>query len=262
MGRQGQNSEGERRIRAAVRALMSPGVWLVVAVQLPTGLLIHNILLTLSSEESARPLLPWIMLLTLLFLVYVYLMSGTSRAFALNAATVSPQEAFMRGQQVFNAFLWLAVKICLLGMLTVYLGLYVFGIAAQVIGATSESDAEAVIQTLAPVLVPIVKGSAMIAPFALVYWLPIVFIRNDFRIIPTARLAFKIIWRQLPKSGFLAFLIFCPLLLLWLLPSGTPFVFTLLLGVLGQLMAWTAYIYCVEILLANPDWLPPNIHPD
>ena len=66
MARQSQDSEGERRIRAAVRALMSPGVWLVVAVQLPTGLLIHNILLTLTSEEATQPLLPWIMLLMLL----------------------------------------------------------------------------------------------------------------------------------------------------------------------------------------------------
>jgi hypothetical protein len=258
MGGQGQANEGERRIRAAVRALMSPGVWLVVAVQLPTAMLIHNILL---SEESAKPLLPWVMLLTLLFLVYVYLMSGTSRSFALSAVTVSPQDAFMRGQQVFNAFLWLAVKICLLGMLTVYIGLYVFGTVARIIGATTGSGAEAVIQASAPALIPIVKAAAMVAPFALVYWLPVVFIRNDFRIIPTARLALKIIWRQLPRSGFLAFLIFCPLLLLWLLPNDIPFVFTLLLGALGQLMAWTAYVYCVETLLANPGWLPPKLSP-
>lgn len=261
MGWQGQDGEGERRIRAAVRALMSPGVWLVVAVQLPTGMLIHNILLTLSSGESAQPLLPWIMLLTLLFLVYVYLMSGTSRAFALNAATVSLQDAVMRGQQVFNAFLWLAVKICLLGMLAVYVGLYVFGMVAQLIGVTTESETEAVIQTLTPVLVPIVKAAAMITPFALVYWLPIVFVRNDFRVIPTVRLALKIIWRQLPRSGFLAFLVFFPLLLLWLLPSAAPFVVTLLLGVLGQLLAWIAYVYCVEMLLANRNWMPPKLSP-
>lgn len=261
MGRQGQDSEGERRIRAAVRSLMSPAVWLVVAVQLPTGVLIHNVLSALGSEESTQPLLPWVMLLTLLFLVYVYLMSGTSRAFALNAATVSPREALMRGQHVFNAFLWLAIKICLLGMLTVYIGLSVITMAAQLVGALAESDAQMAVQALTPVLVPIIKGSAMIAPFALVYWLPIVFVRNDFRIIPTVRLALKIIWHQLSKSSFLAFLIFFPLLLLWLLPSGAPFALTLLLGVLGQLMAWTAYVYCVEILLANPDWLPPKPSP-
>ena len=259
MGAQGQDSEGERRIRAAVRALMSPGVWLVVAVQLPTGMLIHSILVTLASGEPAQPILPWVMLLTLLFLVYLYLMSGTSRAFALNATVVSPQDAVTRGQQVFNAFLWLAARICLLGTLTVGLGLFVFGMVAQLIGTTTESDTETVIQALAPVLAPILKGSAMIAPFALVYWLPIVFVRNDFRIIPTAWLALKIIWRQLPKSGFLAFLILFPLLLLWLLPSGAPFVLMLLLGVLGQLMAWTAYVYCVENLLGNPDWMSPTL---
>lgn len=261
MSEQAQYGEGERRIRAAVRAVMSPGVWLVVAVQLPTGMLIHNVLLMLTSEESQEPLLPWIMLLTMLFLVYVYLMSGTSRSFALNAATVSPREVFIRGQQVFNAFLWLAVKICLLGMFTVYVALYVFGVAAQLISTTTESDAEAVVQALAPVLVPIIKASAIIAPFALVYWLPIVFVRDDFRIIPTAWLALQIIWRQLPRCGFLAFLVFSPLLMLWLLPSGTPFALTLLLGALGQLMAWTAYVYCVETLLANPDWLPPKLSP-
>lgn len=261
MSEQAQHSEGERRIRAAVRVFMSPGVWLVVAVQLPTGMLIHNILLALTSEESQEPLLPWIMLLTLLFLVYVYLLGGTSRSFALNAATVSPQEAFTRGKQVFNAFLWLAVKIGLLGMFAVYVALYMFGVAAHLIGATTESDAEAVIQAMAPVLVPIIKASAMIAPFALVYWLPIVFVRNDFRIIPTAWLALQIIWRQLSRSGFLALLIFCPLLVLWLLPNGAPFALILMLGALGQLMAWTAYVYCVETLLSHPDWLPPRLLP-
>lgn len=249
MTQSSQTSESERRIRAAVRAVMSPGVWLAVAMQLPTGLLVFRVIELLLSETPAQGQLQvFTMMLAVLFLGYLYLMSGTSRSFALGTATVSAQEALRRGRDVFNAFLWLAVKIFFLGLVASSVLLYFFGVAARLAGVSAEDD-------LSAVLGPLIKGIAVITPFALVYWLPVVFLRNDFRLLPTVGWALQIIWRQLPRSGFLVFLIFTPLAVFWLLPHGTPFVFMLVIALLSQLMAWTAYVYCVEVVADNPTWL-------
>ena len=249
MAQNSKKNEAERRIRAAVRTVLSPGVWLAIAVQLPTGLLIYWVIGMLLSEEPAQgQLRAFTLLLALLFLAYLFLMSGASRSFAIGAATVSVQEAARRGTEVFNAFLWLAVKIFLLGIVASSVFLYFLGIAVQLAGVNSQGEAQGL-------LMSVIKGIALITPFALVYWLPVIFVRNDFRVIPTVWRALKIIGRQLPRSGFLAFLMFAPLLVLWLMPAGTPFVLILIITLLGQLMAWTAYVYCVQTLADNPGWL-------
>lgn len=251
MAQNRKKNETERRIRAAVRTVMSPGVWLAIAVQLPTGLLIYWVIGMLLSEEPPQgQLRAFTLLLALLFLAYLFLMSGASRSFALGAATVSVQEAVRRGIEVFNAFLWFAIKVFLLGMVASSVLLYVLGIAVQLAGVNGQGEAQGIVMS-------VIKGIALITPFALVYWLPVIFVRHDFRVIPTVGWALKIIWRQLPRSGFLALLIFAPLLVLWLIPAGTPFIFTLIITLLGQLTAWTAYVYCVEALADNPSWLMP-----
>ena len=230
---------------------MSPGVWLAIGVQLPTGMLLYWVVGMLLAEEPQQgQVRAFTLLLALLFLAYLYLMSGASRSFALGAATVSVQEAARRGREVFNAFLWFAIKVFLLGMVSSSVLLYVLGSVVQLAGVTSQGEAQAL-------LVSVIKGIALITPFALVYWLPVIFVRNDFRVIPTVGWALKIIGHQLFRSGFLAFLVFTPLLVLWLMPSGTPFILILMVTLLGQLMAWTAYVYCVENLAKNPRWLTP-----
>jgi hypothetical protein len=251
MAQNRKRNEAEQRIRAAVRTVMSPGVWLAIAVQLPTGLLIYWVMGMLLSEEPPQgQLRVFTLLLALLFLAYLFLMSGASRSFALGAATVSVQEAIRRGREVFNAFLWFAMKVFLLGMVASSVMLYFLGMAVQLTGVNTQGEAQGI-------LVSAIKGIALIIPFALIYWLPVIFVRNDFRVIPTVGWALKILWRQLPRSGFLALLIFVPLLVLWLMPAGTPFILTLIITLVGQLMAWTAYVYCVEVLADNPSWLMP-----
>lgn len=246
-----KKNEAEQRIRAAVRAVMSPGVWLAIAVQLPVGLLIYWVIGMLLSEEPPQgQLRVFTLLLALLFLAYLFLMSGASRSFALGVATVSVQETVRRGREVFNAFLWFAMKVFLLGMVVSSVVLYFLGIAVQLAGVNSQGEAQGI-------LASVIKGVALITPFALVYWLPVIFVRNDYRVIPTVGWALKILWRQLPRAGFLALLIFAPLLALWLMPAGAPFILTLIVTLLGQLMAWTAYVYCVEVLADNPSWLTP-----
>ncbi|MFQ5935532.1 MAG: hypothetical protein ACE5LB_03885 [Acidiferrobacterales bacterium] len=248
MTQQAGKTEGERRIRAAVRTVMSSGVWLVVAVKLLlAGLLAYRIMPMMADGASEAQQPSSALLFAVLLIVYAYLMSGASRSFALGTATVSAQETVNRGKEVFSTFLWFAVKILFLA-LVLWIVLVRF---TQAVTGGNESDIEAVIASVAPV----VKGLAAIVPFALAYWLPIVFVRKDFRIVPTMWSALQIIFRQLLHSGFLAFLLLLPLLVIWLVPATAPVVVTIALSTLTQMMAWIAYVYCVEAVIDNPGWV-------
>ena len=166
-----KKNEAEQRIRAAVRTVMSPGVWLAIAVQLPVGLLFSWVLGMLLSEEPPQgQLRVFTLLLALLLLAYLFLMSGASRSFALGVATVSVQETVRRGREVFNAFLWFAMKVFLLGMVVSSVVLYFLGIAVQLAGVNSQGEAQGI-------LASVIKGVALITPFALVYWLPVIFVQ-------------------------------------------------------------------------------------
>jgi hypothetical protein len=234
-------TEGERRIRAVVRALLSSGVWLVIAVQvLAAAVFVYRVIPIMSSDAAAVELPGALFLLVALLVLYVYLMSGTSRSFAVGTAVVSAQESLNRGKEVFGAFLLLALKVLVLALIFLYL----LGLVVQLISVSTGSDVQTVLSQVGPVI----RLMATIAPFALVYWLPVMFVRNDFRAIPTLRAALLLIWQRLWKSGFLAFLAFSPLLVFWLLPAGSPPALMLVLSVVGQLMAWSAYVYCVELL--------------
>ncbi len=237
-------TESERRIRAAVRTALSAGVWLVMGVQLAALALVMYRVAPLGSLEVAVAQAPGTLLTVLvLFLAYTYVMSGTSRSFAVGRTTVSALESLNRGREVFSAFLWLFVKVLLLGLGC----LYALVIVAQLIAVAAQS------RTLATTILWIGPRIIFaIAPFALVYWLPLVFVRNDFRLTPTMRAALTILWQRWSRSGFLAFLVFFPVLILWLLPQGAPLAALLPVSLIGQLMAWTAYVYCVEAV-TDPD---------
>lgn len=231
-------TENERRIRAGVRTALSSGVWAVIAVQLLAVAFVLNGIAPFGSLEAALSQAPGLaIVLAVLVLGYAYLMSGTSRAFATGKATVAVRDSLNRGREVFPAFLWLALKLLVLGLVC----LYVLATIAYLIAAAAQSKglAEQILWSGPRIILAI-------APFVFVYWLPVVFVRNDFRLMPTLRAALEIIWRRLSSSSFLAFLIFFPLLLLWLLPAGAPVAVVLAVSLLGQLMAWTAYVYCVE----------------
>ncbi len=231
-------TESERRIRAVVRTALSPGVWAVIAVQLLAVAFVLNGIAPFGSLEAALSQAPGLaILLAVLVLGYAYLMSGTARAFAMGTATVAVQDGLNRGREVFSAFLWLALKLLGLGLLC----LYVLATIAYIIAAAAQSKALA-----EQVLWNGPRIMLAVAPFVFVYWLPVVFVRNDFRLAPTLRAALELIWRRLPDSSFLAFLIFFPVLLLWLVPAAAPLAVVLAVSLLGQLMAWTAYVYCVE----------------
>ncbi len=240
MNQQPTPTESEQRIRAAVRVVLSPGVWLVIGLQVVFMTLRTQTILPLGDFGPAR-LAPAIFG-TLLILIY--LMSGTFRSFALGNSTVSIYETLSRGKEVFASFLWLLVQV---GLLAVVVGF----VLLNLLYLSRSVDLEQLITEM----VPYVTIIAMVVPFLLVYWFPVVFSTNDFRVFATLRSALRIIWQRLWRSGFLAFLILVPLVAFWLLPDSSPLIVFLIVSVIGEVMGWIAYVYCVESLASNPSWV-------
>jgi len=211
MNQQPTPAESEQRIRAAVRVVLSPGVWLVIGLQVVFVTLAQTIL----PLDDVGP--TGLALATFgASLILIYLVSGTFRSFALGNNTVSIYEALSRGKEVFTSFLWLLVQVVLLSSLVLFVLLGLFYSSGSVDGANTEQ--------LLTEMVRNIRMIAIVIPFLLVYWFPVVFSTNDFRVFATLRSALRIIWQRLWKSGFLAFLIFFPLVAFWLLPDTSPLI--------------------------------------
>lgn len=224
------DGEGTRRLRATLRALMSGGVWLVVVTQLVLPLMAN-----MPGDTEGAAHLVRIAAVTLMLLGLLYLIAGASRALALGRDPVSIVAVLRSGKPVFIPFLWLLFKTGLLAAVILQLGMLV-GVLISGLEAT------ALVEHIAPY-----TGATLAAlGFVLVYWMPIVFADNNFVMLPTLAQAFRVFRARLRFSGYLAFLTLTPALIAVLIggePSG------LVIGglnLVGGMMGWIAYVYCVE----------------
>jgi len=227
-------SEGGRRLHAAVRTVLSPGIWLVLASQVALA-----VSLQWRSAEAGSPeasLLP-IMLTTALLVLFLYLQAGAYHALAQGRAAVSPADIVRAGKSVFTAFVWLTVKAGLLLVLIINLLMY---LSLLVIG----HDLKTVMETLSPFFGPLVG----ILAFVFVYWLPFVFVRSEFRLLPSLGAALRIARARLSHSGFLALLVLAPVLVSVLLPADIPLLLDFAVSLVSGVLGWVAYIYCAEVL--------------
>ena len=243
MNQQPTPTESEQRVRAAVRVVLSPGVWLVIGLQVVFMTVRSQTILPLDDIGPTGLALATFGTL----LILIYLVSGTFRSFALGNSTVSIYETLSRGKEVFTSFLWLLVQLGLLAVVVGFVLLSLFSSSRSVDGTNTEQ--------LIMEMAPYVRIIAMVVPFLLVYWFPVVFSTNDFRVFTTLRSALRIIWQRLWRSGFLAFLIFFPLVAFWLLPDNSPLIVFLIVSAIGEVTGWIAYVYCVASLASNPSWV-------
>jgi hypothetical protein len=109
-------------------------------------------------------------------------------------------------------------------------------------------DMKVITNALSPFFSPAVG----ILTFVFVYWLPFVFVRREFHLLPSLKAALQIARDRLSDSAFLALLVLVPVLVSGWLPSDTPLMFDLLVSVVSGVMGWIAYIYCIEVLRAQP----------
>jgi uncharacterized membrane protein len=145
------------------------------------------------------------------------------------------------GRVVFAAFVWLTLKAgLLLAAVTNVLIVVVLLLTGQ--------DIKVLMNALSPFFSPAVG----ILTFVFVYWLPFVFVRREFHLLPSLKAALQIARDRLPDAAFLALLVLVPVLVSGWLPSDTPLMFDLLVSVVSGVMGWIAYIYCIEVLRAQP----------
>lgn len=225
-------SEGERRLRAAVRALLSTGVWCAVGGQL---LLIALWRFASVDADARAAVLAFV--LAAAFAGFLYLTVGVSQALADRRDAVGVRVAVGAGSASYGPFLWMIVKLALLGGVLV-------NIAILIVNGVAAGEPRAWTEPVVTYL-PLAQG---VVAFVFVYWLPIVFVRRNFALFQTLRAALVTAWQRLPRAGYLAFLTLTPAVLAIVAGGSAPFVVLLLLTLMGALMEWIAYVYCVEWL--------------
>jgi len=224
-------TEGERRLRALVRAALSPGVWLVVGVQLALQLALARGL------DGDEPTPGRLLALSGLLLGFAWVQASAYRALAYGHDRLSAADTLHAGRGRFTRFLWLFVKLGLLAALLSNVAVFLF-----LSGSGMAPD------TLLRALAPFLGLLWAAFGFLFVYWLPLVFVTDDFRLLVTLRRALFTAWRRLPQSGFLALLILLPPALFTLLPADASPWLLVPLAAGASLLGWAAYIYCAEWL--------------
>lgn len=224
--------ESTRRLRALIRALLSHGIWAIIALQLLMGVVMR----TPVGEGGAMAAMRTALLLAATLGV-LYGTAGMSAALAASRDPVPIAGMVTAGRPVFGAFLWLVVKAGLLALAVLQVVLTI------TIAMSHQEPAQAIAQ-LPSFMLPL----AAILGFVLVYWMPVVFHRRDFRLLATLAEALRLARSRLSAAGFLALLTLAPPALAWALDGrgGAPAAFVL--QVMASLLAWAAYIYCVEWL--------------
>ena len=230
--------ESGLRLRAAIRALLSPGIWLLLAVQLA---LVFTLRWSVPDDASPLTSALAIFLTATALMLFYYLQAGAFHALTQGRETLTVAEVVRAGRVVFAAFVWLTLKAGLL--LAVVMNVLIF-VALLLTG----HDIKAVMNALSPFFSPAVG----ILTFVFVYWLPFVFVRREFHLLPSLKAALQIAWDRRSDSAFLALLVLVPALVSGWLPSETPLMFDLLVSVVSGVLGWIAYIYCIEVLRERP----------
>lgn len=229
MNSPGPDLQADGRLRAAVRALLSRGVWCVIGAQLGLIILWRRFFSVDAGTERLEMLL-----LAFALAGFLYVTAGVSQALANSRETVGIRAALRAGTRSYGPFLWMIAKLALLSgvllNLVVYLG-----------GEAGAGESPAWSKQVAGYL-PLIQG---LIGFVFVYWLPIVFVRRNFALFETLRAALVTARQALPRAGYLAFLTLTPALLATVADASMPLIAVLLLNLLGGVMEWIAYIYCV-----------------
>jgi hypothetical protein len=227
-------SESARRLHAVVRTLLSRGVWLVLTAQM---ILILSLQWRVPEGESPILASLAISLTALALLLFFYLQAGAFHVLAQGRGALSVEEVLRGGKVVFSAFVWLTLKAGLLLMA-------VINVVTLFVVFAGGYDLKATTQLLTSVFGPM---SGVLA-FIFAYWLPWVFVRRDFSLLPSLRAGLKMAWTRLPQSTFLALVILAPLLVALFLPADGPLWLDLAASLVAGILGWVAYVYCVEVL--------------
>jgi hypothetical protein len=234
-------SESQRRLRAALRSLLSHGVWLTIVFELCVSTLPRTgALEQLGAGKFA--------ILGVVAAIAVYLQAGTMLALARGREVISVTEVLLSGRLVFPRFVWLMLKIGLLFLVLINVAL--LGLSAA--GLIDIEDKDAL-----PVFASIVAVAIVPLKYLLAYWLPWVFAHQDFRLSVSLPAALRMGWRRFPQAGwFLALLLLLPGSVLVSLSPQAPVVLLTGIMLVAMQLDWIAYVYCVETVREEPPGAP------
>ncbi len=230
--------EATRRIRALVRAAYSPAVWAMalVSVFMTTSRFI-------SVDKTHAVQVDPVVLTLVLFLLFLlfFLTAGSCDAFARSKNPVSLGEALRSASQVFGSFLWLMLKASLVGFVLFEV---IVMIVAGIVGVDVFKDGQntAMLFTL----------FASVLALVFVYWMPIVFVRRNFRLFETLGLALGVVRERPGSMVYLGVLLLTPVAVLSLAGSVIPAVLAIPVVAAGEWLRWSAYSYCVDVITAAP----------
>jgi hypothetical protein len=228
------DTEGQRRLRALVRTLLSPGIWMLLAAQAALVMLFRW-----AAPAEVAPFATFLTAATLM--LFFYLEAGAFHALALSREVLSIGQVLRGGAPVFARFLWLTLKA---GVLLVVLINFIF---LLILLATQTEP-----KRLTAGFYQHIGLIAGVAAFVFAYWLPFVFVRREFRLFVSLRSALRIARARLSHSVFLALLILAPTLTFEWLPQDLPLALVLATNALSGVLGWVAYVYCVETLQELP----------
>jgi hypothetical protein len=227
--------ENTRRIHSLVRAAYSPAVW---------GMALISVLLTSARLLATTKGVPvWIgpILLTLAVILFIYLTAGACEAFARTSAPVSLGEAFRSAGHVFGSFLWLMIKASLVGFV---LFEAVLMLVVVVIGVEPFKDPKRTADVF--------TVFASIVALVFVYWVPIVFVRRNFRLFDTLGMALRTVRERPGSMFFLAILLWAPVAVLTITGDQVPLLVVIPIVAVGEWLRWSAYAYCVDVVASMP----------
>lgn len=227
-------TEGAFRLHATIRAALSPGIWFVLAAQLALLFSLHW-----RVPAEAAPLLSVlaVFLTATTLLAFFYLQAGAFHALTQGRGALSVTEVLRAGKPVFVNFVWLTLKAGLLFALAMY-------VLVLVVLALTGTDFKYLMELLSSTFGPMTG----VMGFVFVYWLPLVFVRHEFRLLPTLKASLQIAWSRLGHAAFLALLVVAPALVFGILPADSPLLVDALASLASGFLGWIAYIYCVDIL--------------
>jgi hypothetical protein len=227
-------TEGELRLHAMVRAVLSPGIWIVLAAQM-----LLAFALQWRVPEDAAPLVSMlaIFLTAAALMLFFYLQAGAFHALSQGREVLPVGEVIRAGKAVFSAFVWLILKAGLLFAV-------VMNVLVLVVLLLTGSNLEGLTQALTAYFGPMTGVLA----FVFVYWLPFVFVQREFRLLPGLKASLRIAWARLSHSAFLALMVLVPALAAGFLPANSPVLLNAMVSLATGILGWIAYIYCVDVL--------------
>jgi hypothetical protein len=238
-------TESELRLHAMVRAVLSPGIWFVLAAQL-------LLMLTLQwrVSEDAAPLVSTlaIFLTAAALMLFFYLQAGAFQALSQGREALPVGAVIRAGKAVFTAFVWLILKAGLL--FAVVMNILVL-VALLLTGSNLEDLTQALTSYFGPI--------TGVLAFVFVYWLPLVFVQREFRLLPGLKAALRIARERLPHSAFLMLMVLVPALAAGFLPADSPVWLNALASLATGILGWIAYIYCVDALRQRQPVAPDKI---